>query len=1392
MPATDVRSKFLPLFTDFVTEYLSQPVGIEHIDEARRVVADGRRNYEEILRAQDRGEDITDMVLARLLPHGDYPENAGRVWVHYAPTIHRDVRREYGAKYGRGDADWQAVARAIFRFVRRATGNPADVEAAAREFAESGQGKGFQSGTLSPILAAVDPEKFLLINNKSLTVINYFAGTRHEQSITSYAAANATGRALVAEHADRMIEAAGREGVPAWMLFDTFTHWLVAVRGYFDKAKEPKPDIEPPVDDDGGEGGSWVADLFAEFYPDPAERHFAETMLADAVELAGSFSGTNWSLTYRKDHDLVRLNVGKVEAMVLSAGAVRLLLDMAEIRDEGRKLADGVLEFEGGQFKSLSIKTVWGDADVSWVMEHYNIFRAAHHSFIKHASATVSGRSTWARHHAPEIIEYLQSELGRALPNPTYVREGSDSIGDDHTEAQVEYVDMTTTPISSAGAADLRNLLLPLLERLYPAWTGFSDPRFVEDEVGYKQNAVKAAAEMLGREDMARLLENGDHAEVISRLKSVAKHGGNLLYMTVPARGDLRVLYAPGFEAGSFCAAMFDLLYGEGESPARLDRYFSYCEEAGLPLYSAFPTYFLFVCLPDTELFVKPMVIRRFAELVGRPGILNAPRGADYAKVLALAHDVRAAFEQYAPHDMVDIQSLIWICATGDRPAVDPKRIETRAAAEKRARAIVTEKLGAFTDTDLRGFLREVNKDWENGREHHNRFGTAFGGSLVQMLIDNLSVLNTWTERLWNANDAVLDAMLDEFWRESPVKGARQGYATMLLYLKDPERFAIWLPALDKGLGAVTDYAPTSELTAAAYRRYLRAVEDLRVELGLPPQAVDHVLSRAKDLEPRPRAIPPSPPVREDTAFRPEAFALLGRLHEAPVKATYLERKTEFGALLEEPFARLMSEVAALLPAPMLETMETKQGTIARILKNDYGRGGAWDFYWGAFYPKGGKRTEDAQLYVWMNRDRLEYGFYIGEYGTRQRERFVAGCRAHQDMLQSIVAESMREDVRRRFGRRPEFVGREAGRGDGQSTLSFPEWLRAPEAHGIQVGVLADRAEILRTPLIDLARSIAETFEELYPLVLLALEDRPAGPIRAWLGLETDAAVTNAPYPMPDMAAATGFTEEELARWVRAIERKKQAIIYGPPGTGKTYMAGELARHLIGGGAGFTDTVQFHPAYAYEDFMQGIRPRLTSGGGLDYALAPGRFLEFCERARGVEGTCVMIVDEINRANLARVFGELMYLLEYRDRKIPLAAGGTFAIPENVRIIGTMNTADRSIALVDHALRRRFAFLELRPDFEVLRRFHASRATGFPVDALIRALERLNAAINDGHYSMGISYFLRDDLAECLEDIWRMEIAPYLQEYFYDQPTKAKAFAWEEIGGSMREREPDEQ
>ena len=275
-------------------------------------------------------------------------------------------------------------------------------------------------------------------------------------------------------------------------------------------------------------------------------------------------------------------------------------------------------------------------------------------------------------------------------------------------------------------------------------------------------------------------------------------------------------------------------------------------------------------------------------------------------------------------------------------------------------------------------------------------------------------------------------------------------------------------------------------------------------------------------------------------------------------------------------------------------------------------------------------------------------------------------------------------------------------------------------------------------------------------------------------------------YTVEDFSSEAAISQETIQTWLSRLKRKQQVIFQGPPGTGKTFVAERLARLLTANTYGMVETVQFHPSYGYEDFMHGIRPVLQDGQ-MTFERMPGRFLMFCRRARSAQSDapCVLIIDEINRANLSRVFGELMYLLEYREKAIPLAGEESlFGIPPNVYIIGTMNTADRSIAVVDHALRRRFSFTYLAPDYDTLRSH--LEMNGLVADDLIRALQLVNAAIDDRNYEIGISFFLKDGAALrfTLRDVWEGEIEPYLEEYFYDQPSKLEPLRWNSLSSSV--------
>ena len=238
------------------------------------------------------------------------------------------------------------------------------------------------------------------------------------------------------------------------------------------------------------------------------------------------------------------------------------------------------------------------------------------------------------------------------------------------------------------------------------------------------------------------------------------------------------------------------------------------------------------------------------------------------------------------------------------------------------------------------------------------------------------------------------------------------------------------------------------------------------------------------------------------------------------------------------------------------------------------------------------------------------------------------------------------------------------------------------------------------------------------------------------------------------------------------LKEKKQVIFQGPPGTGKTYVAQELAQHVAGSKQRVT-LVQFHPSYAYEDFVQGYRPELIDGQP-GFKLKDGPLRRAARQAASEPNADhFLVIDEINRGNLAKVFGELYFLLEYRDQEINLQySDELFRLPPNLYIIGTMNTADRSIALVDLALRRRFYFVEFHPDKKpikgLLRRYlkRKSPCTEWMADVVDRANELLR---DDRHAAIGPSYFMKPDLDEdAVRRIWQYSVLPYIEERLFGQ------------------------
>ena len=333
------------------------------------------------------------------------------------------------------------------------------------------------------------------------------------------------------------------------------------------------------------------------------------------------------------------------------------------------------------------------------------------------------------------------------------------------------------------------------------------------------------------------------------------------------------------------------------------------------------------------------------------------------------------------------------------------------------------------------------------------------------------------------------------------------------------------------------------------------------------------------------------------------------------------------------------------------------------------------------------------------------------------------------------------------------FLDREIGKG-----AEFPKWAQA--VFHVQNGVQWDPTD---------TGSERPSNDELQK-ILIASEYSPPG-------------LTDEGF-----SSRTHLPAASLSTLKRLVADKGQIVLYGPPGTGKTFIARELALLLTGGDYERVEVIQFHPSYSYEDFVIGLKPEVNEATGqLSYEATPGAFLTVAENAQGSDKPFVVIIDEINRGNLPRIFGELLYLLEYRKRdgsSSDLGANGLseasiphreepFSVPPNVIVIGTMNTSDRSIGNIDLALRRRFHFFPVKPDEAILRSYLTTNNAPAAelavklfrkVNAKVRQEARLDADI------IGQSFFMDPKLDEDLLRLrYEYSVLPLIEEIFYDRP-----------------------
>lgn len=503
----------------------------------------------------------------------------------------------------------------------------------------------------------------------------------------------------------------------------------------------------------------------------------------------------------------------------------------------------------------------------------------------------------------------------------------------------------------------------------------------------------------------------------------------------------------------------------------------------------------------------------------------------------------------------------------------------------------------------------------------------------------------------------------------------------------------------------------------------------------------------------------------------------------------HARHRDTYASVLRNPTSVLVDRLRDDTVSKLDPAVAAASHNVSVLRKNDYGRGGYYDHYWAAFYdPAAKSKTKSCQLFfsILGGQRQFRYGFAFGNYCEKYianlSSAIAAAPKAVQEYLElaigDVVVETGEVNNEQQFdlldyANRVNAASGDSGHVDG--TLATPMAI----IRSFPLEELPERAETLATEIGDLFRWVWPFFQAARTGVWNPSGDNQAVTIEDLESIDEDA-----PRSLSELSDISALSIERLQEIEDALLTKQQIVLTGPPGTSKTYIAQLFARYFAvqreGHSQGSHSTLFMHANWAYEDFFEGIKP-FTADGVLKFEPKLGYFLEWVQSLQGLPANArhVLVLDEINRCDTAAVLGELLQLLEYRGREVRLLSGRLFRFPSNVYIIGTMNSADRSIGRLDLALRRRFLWLDLVPDYTILHTW-LGRTGNNPAKFSADSLKKCNLLLEDrgirveqqiGHALFMLQTFGSETQApkdkplipEALRRIVRFSVIPYVKE-----------------------------